>query len=162
MTATYEPIATTTLGTAAANITFSSIPQTYTDLVIVFFGGSARGSVDGFKYRLNADSASNYSTTRIYADGSSAYSDRQTNQTSGEIGNLSTNLSTNAIININNYSNSSTYKTVLSRNNLPESYVFVEISLWRSTSAITDVSIFGANANLLSGCTATLYGIKAE
>jgi hypothetical protein len=158
---TYEAIATQTLGSAAATLTFSSIPSTYTDLVLVFQGGQTAGSVQGFNFQLNGDTGTNYSYTRIYGDGSAVYSDRVTSFTSGQIGNLTADLTTNALAHFQNYSNTTTYKTVLTRNNLPSSYVFAEVNLWRSTSAINQISIFSTTGNLLSGTVASLYGIKA-
>ena len=52
---TYTPIATTTLG-SAGTITFSSIPSTYTDLVIVLNGNGSRvAGTDDTGLRLNSD-----------------------------------------------------------------------------------------------------------
>ena len=161
MPSTYTPLATTTLGSNAADITFSSISSTYTDLILVFNGGTARGSLDTFSFRVNGDTGSNYSYTRIYADGSTVYSDRASSTSAGQIGNLSTSLTTNAIVHFMNYSNTTTNKTVLSRNNLPANYVFSEVSLWRSTAAINSIKIYSVSADLLSGSTATLYGVKS-
>ena len=59
MTATYKKIATTTLGSAQADITFSTIPATYTDLVIVYTLKAATGSSDIY-LRFNGSSASDY------------------------------------------------------------------------------------------------------
>ena len=158
---TYEAIATTTLGSAASNITFSSITGSYTDLVLVFNGGTDRGVVDSFQFQVNGDTGSNYSYTRIYGDGSAAYSDRNSNASFGQIGNLSTSVTTSAIVQFMNYSNSTTYKTVLTRNGLPANYVFSEVNLWRSTAAITSIKIYSGAGNILSGSTASLYGIKS-
>jgi hypothetical protein len=81
------------------------------------------------------------------------------------IGGDGTNIYSNAIINIQNYSNTTTYKTALLRSNLATgTYPGVDafVGLWRSTSAITSITILPASNNLLSGSTFTLYGIKAE
>ena len=162
MTATYEKIATTTLGSDTASVTFSSISSAYTDIVLII-NGSFSSSENSYGMRVNSDTASNYSSTALYGDGSSAASLRQSNQTRMYVGRASTSNST-SIIQIQNYSNTTTYKTVLSRGN-SNSYVMTTVALWRSTSAINSITIaqfdFGA-INLSTGSTFTLYGIKSE
>ena len=59
---TYTPIASHTASGSESSITFSSIPQGYTDLVLVFLGKVDSGSGD-LGLRFNADTGSNYSTT---------------------------------------------------------------------------------------------------
>ena len=77
---TYDAIATQTLSSAAASVTFSSIAGTYTDLVLVT---SIRKSTTGVSayLRANNDSGTNYSTTYLYGSGTSAISTRDTNRT---------------------------------------------------------------------------------
>lgn len=160
MTATYEPIETQTLGTAQPSVTFSSIPQTYTDIVVV-----VSGTVSANQYvavRFNSDTASNYSFTRVAGNGTSATSARASNETFGRlsIGNPS-NLF-NMIGQIQNYSNTTTYKTWLSRSNIPADFVGALVGLWRSTSAITTIQFLTTTADTFAiGTTFTLYGIKA-
>jgi len=160
MPATYEPISTQTLGSATATVTFSSIPQTYTDIVVV-----VAGSLSANQYvaiRFNSDTASNYSFTRVAGDGSTAVSARGTSETFGRlaIGNPTNQF--NVIGQIQNYSNSTTYKTWLSRSNIPADYVGALAGLWRSTSAITAIQILTTTADTFAtGSTFTLYGIKA-
>ncbi len=62
MPATYEPLATTTLGSAASSVTFSSISGSYTDLVVVF-SGTAGGGNSNLILTFNSDTGSNYSWT---------------------------------------------------------------------------------------------------
>ena len=102
--ATYTPIATTTLGSATGSYTFSSIPQTYTDLVVVAQAtiSVAAGSVVQF----NGDTGNNYSYTYISGDGSSASSSRVTNNNYIQTGGFQSNGTNGAMItNILNYSN---------------------------------------------------------
>lgn len=166
MAYTYEPIATNTLGSDTATVTFSSIPGTYTDLVLVLNSRSASTS-GGVFVQFNNDTGSNYSVIRLRGNGTAASSNNSANVTTGEIGdqNVSTNTAGNfgnIICQINNYSNSTTYKTTLSRANVADVTVRALVSLWRSTSAITEIDIFCENSNnFLSGSTFTLYGIKA-
>ena len=165
MAKTYEPISTQTLGSAAASVTFSSIPQTYTDLVLVCNIAQAAGN-NSLRYRFNGDTGSNYSDTKLSGDGASASSGRDTSQTSGTIYVTgSTTIETNYIVQFMNYSNATTYKTVLGRSNRASSEVGVDVGLWRSTSAITQIDLamggsFPTN-NFATGSTFALYGIKA-
>lgn len=161
MAATYEPISTNTLTTSTASVTFSSIPNTYTDLILII--NAASSSAASCRLRFNSDTGTNYSDTRLYGDGTSATSDRLTTRDHINCGDLSvTTITSNQIINIMNYTNTSTYKTVLTRSNIASSYVFLNTSMWRATpAAITSITIFPASGNLVSGSTFTLYGIKA-
>jgi hypothetical protein len=156
MPKTYEPISTQTLGTASASVTFTSIPQTYTDLILVFDGTITTSASTTFQ--LNSDTGSNYSMTRIYGDGSSAVSTRNSNETIGLISIANTGQS-NSIANFMNYSNTTTYKTVISRGGTAGGFTTLIASLWRSTAAITSISLI--TVTYASGSTFTLYGVKA-
>lgn len=164
MPKTYEPIATSTLGSTAASVTFSSIPSTYTDLVLIISGrvsSSSGNNVSGL--RFNGDSASNYSMVRLTGDGSSAASDRTTTSYAGWcfIANSTTTEFTPVIYNIQNYSNSTTHKTVLGRGSAASSLVSGTCSVWRNTAAITSIEVVQSSTTWVVGSTFTLYGIKA-
>jgi hypothetical protein len=157
--ATYEPIATTTIsGTSTNSYTFSSIPSTYTDLVLVVSGSTV--STNGVLSQVNGDTGTNYSATFLYGDGSSAASIRNSNEVSLSTGYFDTSNS-NMIIHYMNYKNTTTYKTVLSRSNASGSFLGARASLWRNTAAITSIKIFGSGTNLGDATTLTLYGIAA-
>jgi hypothetical protein len=164
MPATYEPIATTTLGTAAANITFSTIPGTYTDLrVILVATGDASAAGQAVLTRFNSDTGSNYSVTRLSGNGTSATSGRFSNIASiyTSFDGLSTTVPTFQQIDIFSYAGS-TYKTCLISNNEDKNgsgYVEARVGLWRSTSAITTVAVIANSGNFATGTVATLYGI---
>lgn len=167
MPATYDKINSNTLSTSATDVTFSSIPGTYTDLVIVM---SVFTSSDGEspQFQFNSDTATNYSTTFVEGNGSSAasyrFSSRGNLETSYNIGGNSTSPSP-IITHINNYSNSTTHKTVLTRWNSASGGTYpgvnATVGLWRSTAAITSIKIYPGAGNFNSGSTFTLYGIKA-
>ena len=116
-TLTYNIIATTTLGANAGSVTFSSIPGTYTDLVLV--SNVATTSSTNFGYYLNNDSANNYCVVNMYGNGSSTSSANST--TEGALwANWSNYTSTTVgnsiyISNIQNYASTSMYKTVITR-----------------------------------------------
>jgi hypothetical protein len=165
MPATYEPIATTTLGSAAASISFSSIPSTYTDLRVVIIGRNATSS-SVWRFRLNSDTASNYSYTYISGNGTTASSNYNAPVSSIDYCGINVNVGTTqpvlATIDIFSYAGS-TNKTCLftSNNDLNGSGVVERgVGLWRSTSAINTILLYRGGAdNLAAGTTATLYGI---
>jgi hypothetical protein len=163
MPATYEPIATTTLGSAAASITFSSIPATYTDLRLVFvFSGNAAVNP---RFRFNSDTASNYSQTALMGDGSSAQSTRGTSNTviyTTIYNGLASGVPGLCTIDVFSYAGS-TFKTALltgSTDSNGSGQVERDVALWRSTSAITQIDLISGSSTFNVGTTATLYGIK--
>ena len=160
MPATYEPIATTTLGSAAASITFSSITSAYTDLRIVLRHQLITS--DGFVYfTFNGDTGTNYSYTQLRGDGASATSSRNTNVTALQRIYSYIAQPAMSLIDIFSYTGS-TNKTVLYTSEADQNgsgNVLRLVGLWRSTSAITSITLTGINGNLATGTTATLYGI---
>lgn len=157
---TYTPLATQTLSSAAATVTFSSISGAYTDLVLIF-GGTGNG-VD-IQYQFNGDTGTNYSVTRLSGNGTTAVSNRNTNYASIE---ADYNAYANAtqtvnICNIMNYSNSTTYKTALFRSNNASLGVDAGVGLWRNTAAITQVLIKTNASTFSTGTVFSLYGIAA-
>ena len=169
MPATYEPIASQTLGSDAADITFSSIPGTYTDLVAsVTYANSTQNYAVAVRY--NNDTGNNYSNTILYGSGATSSSTRHTSTSYsyisyfGATSATSTSTPANVQLSIMQYANTSTFKTFLSAAAGSGSGNGVDriVGLWRSTSAITSVTFLAAPAgNLKSGSTFSLYGIKA-
>jgi len=160
-TKTYKPIATTTLGSAVSSYTFSSIPNTYTDLVII---AQVKGTATTYlNLRFNGDTGSNYSRTTLSGNGSSAASERRSNQTwinTDYNEAIETNFNYINTLQIMNYANSTTFKTVLCRANNAATGTGTTVGLWRSTAAITSVSIVANNNTFDTGSTFTLYGIE--
>jgi hypothetical protein len=159
MPVTYEPIATQTLGSAASSVTFSSIPSTYTDLIVVFNGASS-GGFESVTVRINGDTGSNYSRTLLIGTGTVATSSRASNESSLIIGAMSTTNSNN-LWHFMNYSNTTTNKTALTRVNVSSDTVRANVGLWRNTNAITQLEFSAATSTFIAGSTFTLYGIKA-
>jgi len=163
MASTYEKIATTTLGSSQASIDFTSISGSYTDLVIVGSIKSATATNPQTYVRFNGDTGSNYSVTTLYGNGSSAGSTRFSSQTFIRYNYVTDPNTTNfatMIMNISNYSNSTTYKTALTKFGLASIGLDATVGLWRSTSAITQVTFTLESAtNFASGCVFTIYGI---
>jgi len=155
---TYTELLKTTVGTATNSVTLSSIPQTYTDLVLVCNFINTIGQTD-HGVRFNGDSASNYSRTQLYGTGSVAGSNRGTNETSMNfLGYIGTSWGV-SIMQIMNYSNTTTYKTALNRANGASDQVVAAVGLWRDTSAITSLNIIASGGNFAVGSTFSLYGI---
>lgn len=160
MPKTYEPIATYNGTGSAGNITFSSIPATYTDLVLVasIFSTANANSI----LRLNGDSGSNYSVTNVSGNGSTAVSYRGANQTAVLFQQDQFSTSTAAALTIfhfMNYSNTTTNKTVLTRSSKADQSAEMHVNLWRNTAAINSITISGATYT--TNAIFTIYGIKA-
>lgn len=163
--ATYFPIATNTLSSATSSVTFSSLGS-YTDIIVISnFGTTAAGNSVGL--RFNSDTGSNYSTTQINGPTPFGSSWRGTNQTSITVfgspiadGTPST-LIANGTIHIQNYANSTTYKSVLSRYGYGSGEVIAATGLWRNTNAVTSITLVTVGTTFLAGSTFTLYGIAA-
>jgi len=167
---TYSTIATTTVsGTSTTEVAFASISGSYTDLILVAnIGSTTTPSYLGV--RLNSDTGTNYSVTDLYGNGTSATSSRASNRA---IADLSYNvpvtsaLDTNYIAHFMNYSNSTTYKTIITRDNNAANGTAATVCLWRNTAAITNIKCYvhtAGGSNLYAfanGSTLTLYGIAA-
>jgi len=156
----YEVISTQTLGTAVASVTFSSIPQTYTDLVLVVSHDVTADAISGIQF--NGDTASNYSSTYVWGQGTNVYSGRETSAASAFAfyAAAASGFAT-AIIQVMNYSNATTHKTLLGRESDSAVEAMALVSLWRSTAAITSMVLLRRSGNFATGSTFTLYGIKA-
>ena len=175
MPITYESIATQTLSSTASGVLFSSVPGTFTDLVVVCLMQSTSSANTDTRYQMyfNSDTATNYSTTYLNGNGVSASSSRDINRS--QIDNL-TPLSTTpeftlATFNLFSYSNTSAHKTIIQRagqqNNSSgagagNAMMGTAVSLYRSLSAITSIHINAVvNGQFVAGSTFALYGIKA-
>lgn len=182
MARTYEPIASTSLSDdLTRTVTFSNIPGTYTDLVLVCFLRANEFTFNSTNYphlRFNSDTGTNYSYTRLYARSTSgswsALSERTSNTTDmGLVGismtSSNSNIFTPVVYQIMSYANTNVFKTTLARNaqvsNLTnEDGPAAAVGLWRSTSAITSVSLnpSQATSEFVSGSTFSLFGVKAQ
>jgi hypothetical protein len=163
--ATYEPIATQTLASAASSITFSSIAASWTDLRLVIVGSTSAQS--NVFMRLNSDTASNYSYTALWGSGTAAGSQKATASTFMSFAIYNGFEITTPMLRTADFFSyaGSTYKTVLTTEssdlNGSTGSVLNAVQLWRSTAAITTILIYATGGNFNSGTTAALYGIKA-
>lgn len=167
MPATYEPIATTTLSSTTNNVTFSSIPSTYTDLVVVASLKSNVAANDAGIFVYPNNGVNYCSFTVIAGDGSSVATARITSSNSfsawyHEVSGASVSDFTTAIYHFNNYSNTTTNKSLLYRTNRASGYTKFYAGLAPTTSAITSLKWTDiSGTGFISGSTFTLYGIKA-
>jgi hypothetical protein len=161
MAKTYEPIATYTVsGSPLASYTFTSIPQTYTDLIIAC-KDMATTSIQGISVQVgngSIDTGSNYSRTVL--DGyNSVLSDTANNVSYLDIGVGSPSSPGTSLYHFMNYSNTTTNKAIISRSGTPE-YLRLGVGTWRSTSAINQIKIYPGYSWAV-GTMLTLFGIKA-
>jgi hypothetical protein len=163
MPSTYEPIETKTGNGSATSLTFTTIPQTYTDLIIVANSGTV--GAGNIQLQFNGDTGSNYTANIFYGNGSIAGAGRYANLTECYMGagaiSSPTTLTTIAIGNIMNYSNTTTFKSIISRYGNAAGEVNSFVSMWRNTAAINSITLFSYSSAYLTGSTFTLYGIKA-
>jgi hypothetical protein len=169
-TNTYVELDKVTLGTATSTITFSSISGAYTDLIIVGNWGQSLDS-ESCLFRVgngSIDSATNYSATELYGSGTAAGSQRTSTANGARI-TYSTGggsaVTSNFALHLMNYANTTTYKTFLTRYNVPSSAypgTGAFACLWRSTAAINTVQLYLTGGNFLAGSTFSLYGIAAS
>ena len=160
---TYVAIATQTLGSAVSSVTFSSISGAYTDLVIVSTPFITTGTTN-FNIRFNSDSSGTHSWRTLDGNGSAAATNYDANVGQGRLHDyayLTTSNIGNYITSIQNYSNTTTYKTYLGRGNVASNGVSAVVGLWRSTAAITSILLFPSASTFPTGSTFSLYGIAA-
>ena len=162
-TPTYDLIASNVLSSSASSVTFSSIPATYRDLIIVLRTTTGSGSQTFLQF--NSDTGGNYNHIRMVGwtnsttSGSTSVDDRI--RTDSSIGGMSGKELT--IFQILDYSATDKHKSVLLRLNdlgTNGSRVAATAGRWASTSAITSILV-GNTANLVSGDTVYLYGIAS-
>lgn len=156
---------------SAGNISFTNIPSTYQDLLVVLSvkNQSSVGQQNCVFY-VNGDNATNkYSVTWLNGDGSSATSSKYTTSTGlfpyiGTIPAGSSSIPASFVVHVINYANTSTNKTILSRGAADANgsgNTTLSAAMYNSTSAISQILFGGGGALLGSGTTAALYGIKA-
>ena len=157
---TMTPIATVTLAANASTITFSSIPQEYTDLMFTTYGAAQATGGGSVKIQFNGDTATNYSYLYMFGTGSGTGTGAFANQTACLVNRHNT-VDGAGWTAISNYSNTSVTKALLSRGS-GNNIAITLTGRWRNTAAITSISCtMESGPGFATGFTATLYGIKA-
>ena len=163
MALTYTAIATVTVGSGgAANIQFTSIAASWTDLLIKISGRSDANNV-GIDIALNGVTT-NQSYRRLRGDGSAASSTTLTAlRVINGYSTATANTFGNTEVYIPNYAGS-TNKSLsadgVNENNATEAYADLGAGLWSNTAAITSITLTPNLGNFAQYSTATLYGIK--
>lgn len=164
----YVPLANLTLSSSATLVTFTSISQSYRDLVLVVnvVGLTGTPTVTGSAMRVNSDSGSNYSWASMTGDGSSAIA--FTNTSSGfDLACGNSNSVSMAKVDFLDYSATDKHKAVLQRGIQPTINTNAYAMRWASTSAITSIQLYspdyfaGTVDTWSAGSTFTLYGVSA-
>jgi hypothetical protein len=169
----YESISTTTVGAGGvSSVVFSSIPASYTHLQIRGIYRSSRASTrDNLALQFNTDTAANYSDHELYGTGSSALAAATTSATSAISGttsaaSIASNIFGSGVIDILDYANTNKYKTIRALSgfddNSSSGQIWFFSGNWRSTSAITSITIFAQTGNLTQYSSFALYGIKGS
>jgi len=152
-TPTYTPLATVTLASTTGTITFSSIPATYRDLILICqYTNDSNPLV-----RFNSDSGSNYSYVRMLGTGSTTASDVSVSQSGLAIATGSATGGQTSIVQIMDYSATDKHKTALIRNGLASTNVNASGNRWANTAAITSVTLQIGTFGI--GSTFSLYGV---
>lgn len=168
---TFDLISSTTTTGIVGSITFSSIPTTFTDLVIVTRHKHATLTSNSLGMVINGDTgAGNYSWTYFFDNGTTtSQGGRNINYTffyPGWFVTAGTTEGTVSVIHLNDYSNTTTYKAYVSRTNgysSSTSYPGVELNTgtWRSTAAVTSLQ-FLIGGDFAADSVISLYGVRAE
>lgn len=177
-TATYELISSATLGSNTTKVTISSIPQTYTDLVLKVFSSTVRDNLawDDIKVRLNDDSGANYKGRLLWASQGTPTGQNEPGtyfvlrpNTAGT-GAPNTNTWGQAECYITNYTTSQ-FKTVISTdsgvwlNAGSGSGIWQHGTSWRNTAAVTSITFEQFSSPpyaITAGSVFSLYGIKRK
>jgi hypothetical protein len=160
-TPTYTALATVTLGTAVSSVTFSSIPATYRDLILISDCSTASNS--GIEFRINGDSGSNYPV--VMMRGTPAGVSSATNSGTYLLTAFSQALSNqryNTIVQFMDYSATDKHKSVLIRTNYDNgASVEALAGRWASTSAMSSLFFQSNVGNFNAGSRFDLYGVIA-
>ena len=168
----YDSIQTVTVsGSSTFSVSFTSIPSTYTHLQIRGIGAYARTAAfpGGTVWTFNNDTAANYSSHSLYGYNSIASTGSGVGASSlglSDVGTINSSVQywSPTVIDILDYANTNKYKTARAFSGMDNGTVTGEIDFysgnWRSTSAITTITMTVGTYNLVAGTTYALYGIK--
>lgn len=156
---TYTALSTITLSSSASSVTFSSIPATYRDLVLVS-QAKTTGTTNTVLFRFNSDSGSNYSNVYMGGSGSTTNSGAFTD-TSISLGVVDVTSMSQNTMQVNDYSATDKHKAALIRTDIAGWGTRAGAGRWASTAAITTVQVSCLGASFAVGSTFSLFGIEA-
>lgn len=158
MATTFVPLATTTLTSNTASVTFSGISGAYTDLYLMSNNWGA--GLDACCIQFNGDTSANYVWVIIYGTGSGGINDLNDLAATNIYLGISAGTASLSQFNIQDYSNTTTFKPVTGSGDAASGQIRSGYGIWRNTSAITSIRIFeNAGGNFYAGSSFSLYGI---
>jgi hypothetical protein len=162
MPTTYELIQTYTLPSSQTSYTFSNIPQTFTDLVMVAsIKTSAQGGYIGFEVRFNGATSSYNDFGFQWTSSGTPSVYHETNVGSMNVAGSTDNRWATVILDVANYTNTNWWKRLIGRSGMENGYGRISTGQWRNTSAVTSMTVGHLSIATDAGSTFTLYGIKA-
>jgi hypothetical protein len=160
-TPTYTPLATVTLASSASSVTFSSIPATYRDLILVT---DTLASVNDavFTMRFNSDNGANYRRVFLYGNGTSAISGVSTGN-SAILSNVFTSDRSITRVQLMDYSATDKHKILLTRWDTARTggFTLAQTTRWANSSAISSIQLFQDSGTISAGSRIDLYGVIA-
>lgn len=165
-TDTYQPLANITLGSSSSSVTFSSIPATYRDLVLVVNGSPTTTAYPSIVGRLNGDTGSNYTAIKMSSDGASGSSSLITSSDLRIANDFGAGNSTTGrfviVATLMDYSATDKHKTLLSRSGSTSPAGTEALAArWANTAAVTSFQVFVGVSAFAAGSTFALYGIAS-
>jgi len=160
---TNTPLQSIKLTSSAASVTFTNIDQTYTDLYLVISCLASSTTTNYVNLQFNGDTGANYSSTVMAGTGSSPISNRWSNRNNLTIDYYATPSNTEwgmRRVDILQYSNSTVYKTIMSRADRGGGGVDAHTGTWRNFLPITSITINLDSDTFAAGSTFSLYGIS--
>jgi hypothetical protein len=158
----YDSLWSTTLAASASSITISNIPQTYRHLQVRSLANNS--TITNIWMRINSDTGANYATHYLNGDGSSAGASSYVNQGDGiYYGYNEAVQSCGAVLDLLDYTNTNKFKTTRNLtgfDNNGSGQIFLWSGLWRSTSAVTALTIYSQGGTFTQNSSFALYGIK--
>ncbi len=159
----YIALATTTLGSAAGSVTFSSIPTSVNgvalrDLVLIF-DGTLSSSSGNIRVQFNGDTSSSYTYVFMLGSGSGSGASGAGNFDGVLGGVVGASIRSAQIFQVMDYSATDKHKTVLNRSASQNDNVYAIVSRWPSNTAVNSIRVIVSGVNLASGTTISLYGV---
>lgn len=165
-------IAETILSSPSGSITFSSVPSTFTSLVLVY---QCRGSdvvqQSELRVRLNGDSGSNYNSQLVAGNNTTAFAAVQSSGTYGHAGYITASLATagyssSGSVEIPNYTGTTFFKNAIYQTTRDVNGAGVNMVhyrghiVWKSTTAVSSITLTLNGGQFVTGSFFKLYGIR--
>jgi hypothetical protein len=159
----YDSIASYTVTSTDASVTFSSIPATYTHLQVRV--AARAGSDDDLRFRLNGDTGTNYSRHLIFGNGSTTGAGAGVSSSVGSVGSINNtaNVFSVGVLDILDYTNTNKYTTSRSLNGYDANgsgIIMLYSTAWMNTAAVTSITLFPQSSSFQQYSSIALYGIK--